>query len=235
MSVNIFQKSTGELKQIAGNALVGGSGSTTSQVVFSKKAEFPAQGLTNKIYIDTDTSKSYIYKDSDYVLVGEGITVDDGISFDIPEARENLVSGETIGKHFGKIAKVIEDLENGNISCPANGGSADTANNLASSSYTTLTINVSDWEDNSDGGYVCKKRISTDYAVLNNIFDVVLSEDMSAAKLQIESWNYIMNDGRIETSLYSVMIPDDSGLECNFYAFTTKPTVALTVAIQGVS
>ena len=34
-------------------------------------------------------------------------------SFDVPENRENLVSGETIGQHFGKIAKVIEDLENG--------------------------------------------------------------------------------------------------------------------------
>lgn len=30
-------------------------------------------------------------------------------SFDIPEAKENLVSGETIGKHFGKIAKHMED------------------------------------------------------------------------------------------------------------------------------
>ena len=45
-------------------------------------------------------------------------------SFDIPETRENLVSGETIGSHFGKIAKVIADLENGDISCPANGGNA---------------------------------------------------------------------------------------------------------------
>lgn len=34
-------------------------------------------------------------------------------SFNVPKTRENLVSGETIGKHFGKIAKVIEDLENG--------------------------------------------------------------------------------------------------------------------------
>lgn len=30
-------------------------------------------------------------------------------SFDIPETKENLVSGETIGKHFGKIAKHIGD------------------------------------------------------------------------------------------------------------------------------
>lgn len=32
-------------------------------------------------------------------------------SFEIPEARENLVSGETLGKLFGKIAKVIDDLD----------------------------------------------------------------------------------------------------------------------------
>lgn len=38
-------------------------------------------------------------------------------SFEMPETRENLVSGETIGQHFGKIAKVIDDLENGEFSC----------------------------------------------------------------------------------------------------------------------
>lgn len=37
-------------------------------------------------------------------------------SFEIPKTRENLVSGETIGQHFGKIAKVIDDLENGEFS-----------------------------------------------------------------------------------------------------------------------
>lgn len=153
-------------------------------------------------------------------------------SFDIPETRENLVSGETIGKHFGKIAKVIDDLENKKISCPANGGKADKLSGLY---FQTVTIDVSDWEDNSDGGYSCTKQISTDYAALNNIFDVILSEDIAAAKLQIESWNYIMNDGRIETSLYSSTMPNNSGLQFTFYAFTTKPTVALTIAIQGVS
>lgn len=39
-------------------------------------------------------------------------------SFTMPETREKLVSGETIGQHFGKIAKVIDDLENGKIVCP---------------------------------------------------------------------------------------------------------------------
>lgn len=39
-------------------------------------------------------------------------------SFTMPETREKLVSGETIGQHFGKIAKVIDDLENGKIVTP---------------------------------------------------------------------------------------------------------------------
>lgn len=38
-------------------------------------------------------------------------------SFEKSETRENLVSGETIGQHFGKIAKVIDDLENGEFNC----------------------------------------------------------------------------------------------------------------------
>ena len=32
-------------------------------------------------------------------------------SFDVPETGGNLVSGETIGKHFGKIAKHIGDTD----------------------------------------------------------------------------------------------------------------------------
>ena len=79
MSVNIFHKSTGNLMQIAGNALVGGGGGSTPaepQIVFSKKSEFPIVGLNNKIYIDTETSKSYIYKDG-YVLVGDGFNTTD--------------------------------------------------------------------------------------------------------------------------------------------------------------
>ena len=51
----------------------GGSGSTgESQVVFSKLADFPAVGESDKVYIDTDTSKSYIFVDNGYQLVGDG-------------------------------------------------------------------------------------------------------------------------------------------------------------------
>ena len=51
----------------------GGSGSTgESQIVFSKLADFPAVGDNSKIFIDTETSKSYIYVNGKYQLVGDG-------------------------------------------------------------------------------------------------------------------------------------------------------------------
>ena len=51
----------------------GGGGSTgESQLVFSKLADFPAVGESDKIYIDTDTSKSYIFVNNGYQLVGDG-------------------------------------------------------------------------------------------------------------------------------------------------------------------
>ena len=56
----------------------GGGGSTgESQIVFSKKADFPATGDSSKIYIDTDTNKSYIYVGGDYQLVGDGFSTTD--------------------------------------------------------------------------------------------------------------------------------------------------------------
>ena len=52
---------------------VSGGGSTgENQVVFSKLADFPAVGESDKIYIDTDTSKSYIFVNNGYQLVGDG-------------------------------------------------------------------------------------------------------------------------------------------------------------------
>ena len=51
----------------------GGGGSTgESQIVFSKLSDFPAVGEYNKVYIDTETSKSYIFTNSNYQLVGDG-------------------------------------------------------------------------------------------------------------------------------------------------------------------
>ena len=56
----------------------GGGGSTgENQVVFSKLADFPAVGDSSKIYIDTDTSKSYIFVNNAYQLVGDGYSTTD--------------------------------------------------------------------------------------------------------------------------------------------------------------
>ena len=52
---------------------VSGGGSTgENQVVFSKLADFPAVGESDKVYIDTNTSKSYIFVNGSYQLVGDG-------------------------------------------------------------------------------------------------------------------------------------------------------------------
>lgn len=61
MSVNIFQKSTGELKQIAGNASVGGSGSTSggANIVWRDRANFPVQGESSTLYVATDENVMY--------------------------------------------------------------------------------------------------------------------------------------------------------------------------------
>ena len=56
----------------------GGGGSTgESQLVFSKLADFPAVGESDKVYIDIDTSKSYIFVNSTYQLVGDGYSTTD--------------------------------------------------------------------------------------------------------------------------------------------------------------
>ena len=56
----------------------GGGGSTgESQIVFSKLADFPAVGESDKVYIDTETSKSYIFVNSSYQSVGDGYSITD--------------------------------------------------------------------------------------------------------------------------------------------------------------
>ena len=268
-------------------------------------------------------------------------------SFEIPETRENLVSGETIGQHFGKIAKHMEDgsihhtvdnvlsdtsenpVQNkvvnaalkekaskdimtgatsstsgtsGLVPAPASGkqssylrgdgtwavptntdtkvtntlnttakayvtgttssstntgtqvfdtgvyldttagmltattfkgalsGNASTSNKLKSTSYTTITINPSDWTTNSNGGYMCTKTLDNAMPYENFNFDVVLSTDQSAAKLQIEAWSCVIADGNITQTT-----SNSSTTAFTFYAFTTQPSVAITVGIQGVS
>ena len=57
----------------------GGGGGPTgeSQIIFSKLANFPAVGDNSKIFIDTETSKSYIYVNGKYQLVGDGYSTTD--------------------------------------------------------------------------------------------------------------------------------------------------------------
>ena len=56
----------------------GGGGSTgEDQIVFSKLDAFPAVGESDKVYIDTDTSKSYIFTNNAYKLVGDGYSTTD--------------------------------------------------------------------------------------------------------------------------------------------------------------
>ena len=56
----------------------GGDGSTgENQVVFSKLTDFHAVGESDKVYIDTDTSKSYIFVNNTYQLVGDGYSTID--------------------------------------------------------------------------------------------------------------------------------------------------------------
>ena len=51
----------------------GGGGSTgENQDVFSKLADFPAVGESDKVYIDTETSKYYIFTNNNYQLIGDG-------------------------------------------------------------------------------------------------------------------------------------------------------------------
>ena len=57
----------------------GGGGGPTGedQIVFSKLADFPAAGDNSKIYIDVETSKSYIFVNGGYQLVGDGYSTTD--------------------------------------------------------------------------------------------------------------------------------------------------------------
>lgn len=55
----------------------GGGSAGGDQIVFSKRANFPTVGDSSKIYIDTEMSKSYIYVNENYSLVGDGFNSTD--------------------------------------------------------------------------------------------------------------------------------------------------------------
>lgn len=149
------------------------------------------------------------------------------VEFNEAITRENLVSGESINTLFGKIKKFLSDLHDSAFT-----GNADTATKLASSSSTTITIDSSAWTTNSAGGYMYTYTFPTPMPYKNFNFDIVLSTDQSAAKLQLETWSCIIADGDI-TQVYSES--DGITTAVTFYAFTTQPSVALTVGVQGES
>lgn len=105
---------------------------------------------------------------------------------------------------------------------------------LSSSSFITVTIDSSDWTENSDGGYIYTYNLPNPISNTNYIFDVELSTDQSAAKLQLEAWNCIIADGNISRT-FLANLGGVFTTTFTFYAFTTKPSVALTIGIQGVS
>lgn len=108
--------------------------------------------------------------------------------------------------------------------------SAGKADKLTAESYLTLDLAVGDWEENSDGGFKCTKTLDAAMPFENFSFEVVLSSDISAAKLQIQSWNYIMADGMVTQATSG-----GNTTAFTFYAFTSKPTVTLNISVQGVS
>lgn len=203
--------------------------------------------------------KTYIQNKIDGSGTGGSITVDNALS----DTSENPVQNKVVKVELDKKSNVehTHTTVNGytvNSDVPENAKFTDTTYELAtsstdglmsatdkaildkrmayklvSSSYQTVTIDVSDWNTLSSGGYACEKTLPVGLLYDNYIFDVSLSSDTDAAKLQLQSWNYIMADGRIEQSTSSTN--GEKAASFTFYAFTTKPTVALTVAIQGVS
>ena len=72
-----YKNPTTQKWELVGVSGGGGGPTGESQIVFSKLANFPAVGDNSKIYIDTDTSKSYIFVNGSYQLVGDGYSTTD--------------------------------------------------------------------------------------------------------------------------------------------------------------
>ena len=72
-----YQNPTTQKWELVGVSGGGGGSTGENQVVFSKLVDFPAVGDSSKIFIDTETSKSYIYVDGNYQLVGDGYSTTD--------------------------------------------------------------------------------------------------------------------------------------------------------------
>lgn len=157
-----------------------------------------------KDYIDEKTSSG-------------GVTVD----YELSDISENPVQN-----------KVISAALSGYLPLTANEftGNSSTATKLVSSSATTINIATTDWTTNSSGGYMYTYTLSNPVSYTNFNFDVILSTDPSAAKLQLEAWGCVVSDGMI-TQTNS----NGTTTAFTFYSFTNKPSVELTIAVQGVS
>ena len=245
---------------------------------YTNKTSFPATGESGKIYISQDNNKTYRWSGSAYVEISPSLALgetsatayrgDRGkIAYDHSQtthapsnAQANVIETVKVnGTALTPSSKAVDITvpsysamtgatssaagTSGLVPAPSKGdkikflrgdGTWVTPEKLASSSYTTVTIDTSDWTDNPDGGYMYTYNLPNPISNINYIFDVELSTDQSAAKLQLEAWNCIIADGNISRTFFANSVGVFT-TAFTFYAFTTQPSVALTVGIQGVS
>ena len=224
---------TGSSASCSGNAasataLTTSAGSATQPVYFSGGKPVACSYTlgksvpSNAVFTDTNT-----WRGIQNNLTSDSTT--DSLSAAQGKVLKGLVDGKAAASHSHNYAGSSSAGGAATTALTCTGNSA-TSSKLTSSSYTTISIATSDWSTNSSGGYVCTKSLSSAMAYTNFNIDVVLSTDQSAAKLQIESWNNVIADGEITQTT-----SNGSTTAFTFYAFTTQPSVALTVGIQGVS
>ena len=103
------------------------------------------------------------------------------------------------------------------------GNTTGTVNVSCAKSFN-VTVTVSDWTENVNGGYSCTKTVSGILAADEIIADVMLSSDVEAAKLQIASWACVCN-GNIYNSADNTV---------DFYCYDTVPSVDLTIRLTVV-
>lgn len=207
----------------------------------------PAQGgggesYTHPAYIPRESGLYKISVDAlGHVNSAEKVTKKDITDLGIPESDTTISFSDSSPKASGTASAGTSDeaargdhvhplQKNVSGSSGSCTGNSATATKLSSDSYCEITLNTSDWTANPDGGYVCTVTLDTPMNYERFNFEVVLSTDQAATKLQIEAWSCVIADGRIAQTT-----SNGSTTAFTFYAFTTQPSVALTVAAQGVS
>lgn len=207
----------------------------------------PAQGgggesYTHPAYIPRESGLYKISVDAlGHVNSAEKVTKKDITDLGIPGSDTTISFSDSSPKASGTASAGTSDeaargdhvhplQENVSGSSGSCTGNSATATKLSSDSYCEIALNTSDWTANPDGGYVCTVTLDTPMNYERFNFEVVLSTDQAAVKLQIEAWSCVIADGRIAQTT-----SNGSTTAFTFYAFTTQPSVALTVAAQGVS